>query len=37
MVVAYRADGQHWQDIGSAEKLEAARHRIANRPAMLDS
>jgi NDP-sugar pyrophosphorylase family protein len=28
-IVAYRADGQYWQDIGSAEKLECARRRVA--------
>jgi NDP-sugar pyrophosphorylase family protein len=28
-IVAYRADGRHWQDIGSPEKLEAARKRAA--------
>jgi len=26
---AYRADGRYWQDIGSPEKLEAARKRLA--------
>jgi len=36
-IVAYRADGTYWQDIGSTDKLEAARHRIANRLATLDS
>jgi len=36
-IVAYRADGQYWQDVGSADKLEAARCRIANRLAPLDS
>jgi NDP-sugar pyrophosphorylase family protein len=28
-IVAYRADGRYWQDIGSPEKLEAARKRLA--------
>jgi NDP-sugar pyrophosphorylase family protein len=28
-IVAYRADGRYWQDIGSPEKLEAARRRAA--------
>ncbi len=28
-IVAYRADGKYWQDIGSPEKLEAARKRAA--------
>ncbi len=28
-IVAYRADGRYWQDIGSPEKLEAARKRTA--------
>lgn len=36
-IVAFRADGNYWQDIGSAAKLEAARRRIANRLATLDS
>ncbi len=26
-IVAYRADGRYWQDIGSPQKLEAARRR----------
>jgi NDP-sugar pyrophosphorylase family protein len=30
-VIAYRADGKYWQDIGSPEQLEAARKRVANR------
>jgi NDP-sugar pyrophosphorylase family protein len=29
-IVAYRADGSYWQDIGSPEKLEAARKRMAS-------
>jgi NDP-sugar pyrophosphorylase family protein len=29
-VVAYRADGQYWQDIGSVEKLEEVRKYIAD-------
>jgi NDP-sugar pyrophosphorylase family protein len=28
-IVAYRADGRYWQDIGSPEQLEAARKRAA--------
>ncbi len=32
-IVAYRADGSYWQDIGSPEKLEAARNRAAGPPA----
>ena len=28
-IAAYRADGRYWQDIGSPEKLEAARKRAA--------
>jgi NDP-sugar pyrophosphorylase family protein len=28
-IVAHRADGRYWQDIGSPEKLEAARKRAA--------
>jgi NDP-sugar pyrophosphorylase family protein len=28
-VLAFRADGQYWQDIGSAEKLECARKRAS--------
>ena len=28
-ILAYRADGSYWQDIGSPEKLEAARKRAA--------
>ncbi len=28
-IVAYRADGRYWQDIGSPEKLEEARKRAA--------
>jgi NDP-sugar pyrophosphorylase family protein len=28
-IVAYRADGSYWQDIGSPEKLKAARERAA--------
>jgi NDP-sugar pyrophosphorylase family protein len=32
-IVAYRADGKYWQDIGSPEKLEEARQRAAGRPA----
>jgi NDP-sugar pyrophosphorylase family protein len=28
-VLAYRADGSYWQDVGSPEKLEAARTRAA--------
>jgi NDP-sugar pyrophosphorylase family protein len=28
-IAAYRADGRYWQDIGSPEKLEAARRRAA--------
>jgi len=28
-IVAYRADGSYWQDIGSTEKLERARRRAA--------
>jgi len=28
-IVAYRADGRYWQDIGSPEKLEQARTRAA--------
>jgi NDP-sugar pyrophosphorylase family protein len=32
-IVAYRADGSYWQDIGSPEKLEAARRRAAGAPA----
>ena len=28
-IVAYRADGRYWQDIGSPEKLEQARKRAA--------
>jgi len=31
-IIAYRADGCYWQDIGSPEKLEAARHRAAGSP-----
>jgi len=30
-IVAYRADGSYWQDIGSPEKLEAARARPEGR------
>jgi NDP-sugar pyrophosphorylase family protein len=30
-ILAYRAEGAYWQDIGSAEKLEAARKRAAAR------
>jgi NDP-sugar pyrophosphorylase family protein len=30
-IVAYRADGRYWQDIGSPEKLEEARKREAGR------
>jgi NDP-sugar pyrophosphorylase family protein len=30
-VVAYRVDGQYWQDIGSPEKLAQARRRAAGR------
>jgi len=30
-IVAYRADGQYWQDIGSAEKLEHARRYLSRR------
>jgi NDP-sugar pyrophosphorylase family protein len=30
-IVAYRADGRYWQDIGSPEKLEEARRRSAAR------
>jgi NDP-sugar pyrophosphorylase family protein len=29
-IVAYRADGRYWQDIGAPEKLEAARRRAAS-------
>ncbi|MBI2000926.1 MAG: nucleotidyltransferase family protein [candidate division NC10 bacterium] len=32
-IVACRADGRYWQDIGSPEKLEAARKRAAGPPA----
>jgi NDP-sugar pyrophosphorylase family protein len=32
-IVAYRADGRYWQDIGSPEKLEQARKRAAGPPA----
>ena len=32
-IVAYRADGRYWQDIGSPETLELARHRVAGPPA----
>jgi NDP-sugar pyrophosphorylase family protein len=32
-IVAYRADGRYWQDIGSPEKLEEARKRAAGPPA----
>jgi NDP-sugar pyrophosphorylase family protein len=32
-IVAYRADGRYWQDIGSMEKLEAARKHAAGPPA----
>ena len=28
-ILAYRADGRYWQDIGSPEKLDAARRRAA--------
>jgi NDP-sugar pyrophosphorylase family protein len=28
-IVAYRADGQYWQDVGSAETLKCARMRVA--------
>ncbi len=28
-IIAYRSDGTYWQDIGSPEKLEAARKRAA--------
>jgi NDP-sugar pyrophosphorylase family protein len=31
-IAAYRADGRYWQDIGSPEKLEAARKRAAGPP-----
>jgi NDP-sugar pyrophosphorylase family protein len=31
-IAAYRADGRYWQDIGSPEKLEAARRRAAGPP-----
>jgi NDP-sugar pyrophosphorylase family protein len=30
-IAAFRADGSYWQDIGSAEKLEAARRHAAGR------
>ncbi|MCX5733416.1 MAG: hypothetical protein NTW68_03690, partial [candidate division NC10 bacterium] len=30
-IAAYRADGSYWQDIGSSEKLAAARRRAAGR------
>ena len=29
MIAAYRADGSYWQDIGSPQKLEAARQHAA--------
>lgn len=32
-IAAYRADGSYWQDIGSPEKLAAARQRAAGPPA----
>jgi len=28
-IVAFRADSDYWQDVGSAEKLECARRRVA--------
>ena len=31
-IIAYRADGCYWQDIGSPEKLEAARRHAASSP-----
>jgi len=31
-IIAYRADGCYWQDIGSPEKLEAARRCAASSP-----
>jgi NDP-sugar pyrophosphorylase family protein len=31
-IAAYRADGRYWQDIGSPEKLEAARKHAAGPP-----
>jgi NDP-sugar pyrophosphorylase family protein len=31
-IIAYRADGCYWQDIGSPENLEAARRRAASPP-----
>ena len=31
-IVAYRADGRYWQDVGSPEQLEAARRRAASPP-----
>jgi NDP-sugar pyrophosphorylase family protein len=30
-IVAYRADGRYWQDIGSLQELEAARQRAKER------
>ena len=31
-IMAYRADGSYWQDVGSPEKLEEARKRAAGLP-----
>jgi NDP-sugar pyrophosphorylase family protein len=30
-IIAYRADGRYWQDVGSAEKLERVRQRAGER------